>query len=489
MAFLHGSEVIEIDDGARAISTVKMGVIGLVFESEQCAPAIAARLSVGSVALDDAMTFTAVTAGNASNALNISLMAEGASADIAVTVTEKHIAIMAATDAEGAMTSTAAEIVDAINNAPEAAQLITASLPAGTDGGAVPMMFGAKYLTGGADEPFPYHVPVAIAGSVKAAEGMGIRTDAYKSVKNMLKQTGALIVAVRAKPLKAPQTNAANITEAISYFADAKGETGYKPRILVAPGFSHVDGVAKELEVMAKRLRAFAYIDCELSASYTDAMKRARSFGDRVEVQWPHVKVQDDTGEYVPRPLSEFAAGLRARIDNEKGVHWSKSNQEIYGIVGTWQRVSWELSDKSSIANQLNENKVSTVIREGGFRFWGNRSCAIDPKWTFECVRRVADMINDSIELNHLWAVDRPGTTQYLQDVLGGIQAYMRDLTNQGIIPGGSAWLDPELNSPSQMQQGIYYFDFDFGVYYPAEHLIFRSHLNNGYLEEVIANV
>ena len=88
-----------------------------------------------------------------------------------------------------------------------------------------------------------------------------------------------------------------------------------------------------------------------------------------------------------------------------------------------------------------------------------------------------------------MWAVDEPGTTQYMQDVLGGINAYLRQLKNEGVIPGGSAWLDKELNTPELMAQGIYYFDFDFGVYYPAEHLIFRSRLNNGYLEEVIANV
>ncbi|STM02906.1 Terminase small subunit (gp1) [Escherichia coli] len=37
------------------------------------------------------------------------------------------------------------------------------------------------------------------------------------------------------------------------------------------------------------------------------------------------------------RPYSAFAAGLRARIDYEKGWWWSKSNQEVYNILGVEQ--------------------------------------------------------------------------------------------------------------------------------------------------------
>ncbi|NAX21011.1 phage tail sheath C-terminal domain-containing protein [Vibrio sp. V39_P1S14PM300] len=489
--FLHGCEVVEMDDGIRSISTVKTAVIGFAFESDAVASAVAAVLTVGSPALDDGITLTAVEAGLDGNGIYLTIIAPtDADQVLSVSVAGKAITVSLATDAESAPTSTATEVVDAINAHAEAKALVTASLTNGNPGTSVAVTVTKQYLSGGDDEPFPVLKPVAITGSLKMAEKIGKSTDAYKSMESIMKQTGALVVAVRAEPKTAQELEGANIIRAIEKFSEARTEVGYKPRILIAPNFSHIDGVAKALETQAAKLRGFAYVDCALNASYTDAMKRARSFGTRVEIQWPHVKVQDsETGAVVPRPTSEFAAGLRCRIDNERGVHWSKSNQEIYGIVGTWQPVEWELNNPNTVANILNENKVSTVIREGGFRFWGNRSCSIDPKWTFECVRRTADMINDSIERAHLWAVDRPGTTQYLQDVIGGVQAYMRQLKFEGIIPGGSTWLDKDLNTPETMAQGVVYFDFDFGVYYPAEHLIFRSRLNNGYLEEVIANV
>ena len=483
--FLHGSEVLEIDDGVRSIATVRTAVIGLAFASSFAAPAVGSSLSIGSVALNDAITLTSVDMGNQANAIGFSIAHPSeASAAITVTVADNIITVSLATNEQSVATSTATEIVQAITDSSEASALVVAKISGGT-GSEVPEPLATRYFTGGKDEPFPVNQPVLITGSVKQAEGMGVKSSAYQTVSNIMKQTGALVVAVRAT-----SSSEGDIIKAIGAFSDARSLVGYKPRILIAPEHSHIDGVGKELEVQAERLRGFAYLDCELTATYTDAMKRARMYGKRVEIQWPQLKVIDpDTSVENPRPTSEFSAGLRCRIDNEKGVHWSKSNQEIFGIKGTWQPVQWELSDPNTVANILNENRVSTVILDGGFRFWGNRSCAIDPKWSFECVRRTADMINDSIESAHLWAVDRPGTTQYMQDVIGGVQAYMKQLKFEGVIPGGDAWLDKDLNTPETMAQGIYYFDYDFGVYYPAEHLVFRSRLNNGYLEEVVANV
>lgn len=38
-------------------------------------------------------------------------------------------------------------------------------------------------------------------------------------------------------------------------------------------------------------------------------------------------------------PLSQRAAGLRARVDLDKGYWWSSSNQEILGITGVGMAV------------------------------------------------------------------------------------------------------------------------------------------------------
>nr|WP_329956785.1 phage tail sheath subtilisin-like domain-containing protein [Orientia tsutsugamushi] len=124
-------------------------------------------------------------------------------------------------------------------------------------------------------------------------------------------------------------------------------------------------------------------------------------------------------------PNSPYIAELIARSDNENGFWWSPSNQEIYGIVGTARPVDFTLGDANCRANFLNENEVTTIILQEGYRLWGNRSCSSDPKCAFLSVRRTADLINDSLLRAHMWAVDRNITHTYLDDVVESVNAYL----------------------------------------------------------------
>ena len=143
------------------------------------------------------------------------------------------------------------------------------------------------------------------------------------------------------------------------------------------------------------------------------------------------------------------------------------------------------MGDPNARANHLNENEVSTIIRQDGYRLWGNRTCSNDPKWAFLSVRRTADILNDSLLRAHLWAVDRNITKTYIEDVTEGVNAYLASLVAMGAILGGRCYADPELNTPANITQGKVYFDFDFTPPYPAEHITFRSHLVNDYIEEI----
>ncbi|EPN4479322.1 phage tail sheath C-terminal domain-containing protein [Vibrio cholerae] len=485
--FLHGAEVIEIDDGLRPIQTVKSAVIGLVGTAPLSAAATSAALTIGTAILNDGLKLTAVKTGTEGNAISVEVLAPtAASSELAVTVTNNKISIQLASDESGALTTTATELASALMADPAAKALVTAVALGDGSGDVAPV--SRAYLSGGENEPFPLKKPVAVAGSRKLIEKLGKEGTLPAAFDDIFDQTGALVIVVRAEKGQTEEQTQANVIEAMQAFLDSQTETGYTPRILVAPEFSQFDAVASGLEAKAKRLRAIAYLDCERTASYTDAMKRARQFGERVEVEWPWVRVFDtELAKEIDRPSSARQAGLRARIDAEKGFWWSKSNQEIYGIVGTSQPVDWALGDPNTTANMLNENKVSTIIREGGFRHWGNRTCSTDPKWTFEQTRRTADMINDSVQRSHLWAVDRNITKTYVDDVISGVNAYLRELKALGAILGGECWADKELNTPATIQKGIVYFDFDFCPPYPAEHIVFRSRLNNAYLEEVFS--
>ncbi len=352
---------------------------------------------------------------------------------------------------------------------------------------------------------FPLNTPVMIAGSrTEAAKldttGAGAGT-LPGAVDSIFDQAGAVIVVVRVAAETAEAETLANVVggvnattgdyEGVHAFLGAESKLGVTPRVLIAPGFTHqrsgstANTVVSELLGIAERLRAVIVAD---GPNTTDAAATtyAGDFGSsRVYVVDPWVKKTNSAGAIVTVPASSAVAGLIAKTDNDRGFWWSPSNQNINGIVGTARPVDFALGDANARANLLNEQNVATIIRQDGYRLWGNRTLSSDPKWMFLSVRRTADMINDSLLRAHLWAVDRNITKTYIQDVAEGVNAYLRHLTAIGAILGGQCWADPDLNTPDQIAQGKVYFDFDFTPPFPAEHITFRSQMTNNYLTEI----
>lgn len=399
--FLHGVEIIELDDGARPIQTVKSSIIGLVGTAPQ-GPVNTPTLILGSRS-EAALIF-----------------GENNDANKDFTIPKALDGIF---DQAGAM-------VVVINVADP-------SNPA--------------HLTDDVLDPTKI-ISADIVGGVDGSTGE------YKGVHALLA---------------------------------AQSEVAVTPRILIAPGFTHdmpsgnANPVVSELLGIAESLRAVIIADLP-NTNDTDAIDYVGDFGSaRVYVVYPWVKVLDSLGNIVLEPSSARVAGLIVKSDNERGFWWSPSNLVINGIVGISKPIDFALGDASSKANYLNENNIATIIQESGFRLWGNRTLSADPKWAFLQARRTADMINDSLLKAHLWAVDRNITKTYIEDVLEGINNYLRHLKSIGAIIDGVAFVNPELNTPDQIALGKITFDFDFTTPYPAEHITFRSRMVDDYLEEL----
>ena len=349
---------------------------------------------------------------------------------------------------------------------------------------------------------FPLNTPVLIAGSRAEAAALGATGTLPAALDGIFDQAGAVVVVVRVEADEDEAEALANVVggvdaltgqlEGVHALLGAESVVGVAPRILCAPGFTHqrpndeANPVVAELVGIAERLRAVIIADGP-NTTDTAAIAASDDFGTpRVYLVDPWVRVFRG-GETVAEPASARVAGLIAKSDQERGFWWSPSNQPINGIVGTARPVDFALGDANSRANLLNEQHVATIIRQDGFRLWGNRTLSSDPKWAFLSVRRTADIINDSLQRAHLWAVDRNITRTYVQDVEEGVNAYLRTLVAQGAILGGRCWADPDLNSPANIAQGKVFFNFDFTPPYPAEHITFRSQLVNDYLQEVFS--
>lgn len=354
------------------------------------------------------------------------------------------------------------------------------------------------------EDKFPLNTPVLIAGCRTEAAKLGTSGTLPTAIDGIFDQCGAMVVVIRvAEGVAGGEATAEAATisnviggvnaktgrnEGIQCFLDANSVVKARPRILIAPGFSHQQAVATELVSVAERLKAVCILDGPNTTNEV-AISYAENFGSaRVFVVDPWVTVWDMAASAdVVQPASARVAGLISKSDNERGFWWSPSNQEILGITGTARPIDFVMGDSNCVANHLNENNVATIIHQDGYRLWGNRTPATDTKFAYLCVRRTADMVAESLLAAHLWAVDRGITRTYMEDVRDGVDMYLRHLQKVGAILGGSCWVDREINSADQIMQGIVYWDYDFTPVYPAEHLVFRSHIVDDYIEEIFS--
>lgn len=348
---------------------------------------------------------------------------------------------------------------------------------------------------------FPLNTPVLVLGPRQASAlgAGGTLKDAYTAI---YQQGVSLAIVVRvAEGVDAAATQANVVGDALQQtgvyaLLVAESVTKFKPRLLVAPGFTSdrpgnaANPVTDALNTVAGRLRAVAFVDGP-NTNITDALAYEGDWdSDRFMIIDPHVLTFDsDDDVIVTRPSAAYFAGIQAFLDNTKGFWHSVSNKPINGVLGTNRPIGFGLSDTEAEANLMNEGNVSTIVHQDGYRTWGNRSPATDPLWSFLSVRRTADMIYDSIERGQLWAMDRPMTAQLIKDVRDSVQAYIDQLVLLGALVGGRCWFDPELNPETELVQGKLRLDFDIEPTPPMEHLTFGAHRNIQYFETLALSV
>lgn len=344
---------------------------------------------------------------------------------------------------------------------------------------------------------WPLNTPVLIAGRRGEAAGLGTSGTLPAAIDDIFDQAGAMIVVIRVEHDDDESALQSNIIggidpvtgayEGVQAFLGAESEVGVAPRILAAPGFTQIEAVLTEMVSVATRLRGIIVADGPNSTD-ADAIAYRDAFGsDRIYLVDPWVRVWDTvTDAEVIRPASARVAGVIAKSDAERGFWWSPSNRLIDGITGTARPIDFALGDANARANYLNENEVTTIVQRDGYRLWGNRTLSADAKWAFLKRRRIADMVNESILQAHLWAVDRNVTRQYLEEVVEGVNAYGRHLISVGALVGFKAWPDPDLNTPESLGNGQVWINYDWVETPTAEHITFRSMINNGYLSEVL---
>ncbi|SEM52869.1 phage tail sheath protein [Halomonas caseinilytica] len=494
----HGIRVVEINDGTRPIRTVATAVIGLVATAPNAQPGSAATTTVDFAAAGSGVQFTAASVGSDGNQLRIRYVDPGSTeAGMRVTVDGTDISVSLATDIDGIITTTADEVVTAINGEPDAAALVVA-VSTGNGTGVVAAT-GYQRFTGGADAPFPLNTPVLVTDPLGAQSKAGSEGTLARSLDAIADQAKTMIVVVRVAEGVDKDATKSNVIGGVDEngrktgmqaLLSAEQRLGVKPRILGAPELDDAD-VTSEFLAIAQKLRAFVYASAGDSATKEEAAMYRESFGAReVMVIWPAFTGWDTTTNST-RQLSAVARamGLRAKLDNDVGWHKTLSNVPVNGVTGISADVFWDLQDPNTDAGYLNSHEVTTLINRDGYRFWGSRTCSTDPLFAFENYTRTAQIIADTIAEAHLWAVDKPMHPSLVRDLVEGINAKFREWKRLGYLIDGIAWFDPEINTPEVLKAGKLYIDYDYTPVPPLENLMFQQRITDRYLVEFAERV
>ena len=245
---------------------------------------------------------------------------------------------------------------------------------------------------------------------------------------------------------------------AVTAFAKAKSRFGYNPNLIIAPEYSHEDAVKGEIEKVATRLKATGIVDLKAQDAAAAIVKMGDFGTRRLVATYPNVKVWDDeTNAYVYEGQSARIAGMIAHTDgtSEFGYSDSYSNRVMIGVSGTEIDVDFELGETCT-ADELRAAKISTVIRESGFRAWGGETSDQDTIWKDLARVRVFDRISQACQKGVLFAIDKKADQLY--HAKRSVSELLRGLVGAKVLLGYElSWSNK--NTLANITDGKFYLD------------------------------
>jgi hypothetical protein len=339
---------------------------------------------------------------------------------------------------------------------------------------------------------FPFDTPVLLTNVQTAIGKAGTTGTLASSLQAIADQTRPYTIVVRVKEGATEEettsaligtTTAEGKYTGLKALLAAKARVGMVPRILGVPGLDSLP-VATALVSIAQQVRGFAYVSAWGCKTKEEVIAYRANFGAReAMVIWPEFQNWSTvTNATVTASAVARALGLRAKIDQEVGWHKTLSNVPVNGVTGISADVFWDLQNPATDANYLNSHEVTTLINEGGFRFWGSHTTSNDPLFAFENYTRTAQILADTMAEAHMWAVDRPLHASQVRDIIEGVNAKFRELIGAGYLIGGKCWYPDDANDKDTLKAGKLFLDYDYTPVPPLEDLTLRQRITDRYL-------
>jgi phage tail sheath protein FI len=148
----------------------------------------------------------------------------------------------------------------------------------------------------------------------------------------------------------------------------------------------------------------------------------------------PWLVVRDPlTGELASTPPSGHVAGVWARTDTTRGVHKAPANEPVRGSVDLTYRVTKVEQD---ILNPAGVNCIRHFPAEG-IRIWGARTLAAGSgEWRYLNVRRLFNMLKESIADGTRWIVFEPNDNLLWKSIRRDVSAFLTRVWRDGALQG-----------------------------------------------------
>jgi phage tail sheath protein FI len=192
---------------------------------------------------------------------------------------------------------------------------------------------------------------------------------------------------------------------------------------------------------------------------------------------YPWIEVMDAaTNQPILMPPSGHVAGIWARSDNQRGVHKAPANEVIRGCT----RLAYNMTrGEQDLLNPMGVNCIR-FFPGMGYRIWGARTLSSNASWRYLNVRRLFNMIEQTLRTSTMWAVFEPNDQILWARLRRDVSAYLMGLYSQGMLFGAAAAqayyvkCDEEINPSYTRDLGQLFIEIGISPVKPAEFIIFR---------------
>jgi uncharacterized protein len=115
-----------------------------------------------------------------------------------------------------------------------------------------------------------------------------------------------------------------------------------------------------------------------------------------------------------------------------------------------------------------------------GYRVWGARTLTSDAQWRYLNVRRLFNMVEQTLRISTMWAVFEPNDQRLWAKLRRDVGNFLMGLYSQGMLFGmtsGQAFFvkcDEEINPSYTRDLGQLFIEIGIAPVKPAEFVIFR---------------